>query len=338
MGDNSKIEWTDATWGPIRARNKITGQVGWFCIHASEGCRNCYAERMNLWRGTGLPYLPKHLADIELFLDEETLTQPLRWTRPRMIFVCSMTDLFADFVKQEWIERIFDVMARAKQHTFQVLTKRAYQMLLFISSSPFHYKPLENVWLGFSAEDDQTFHDRWQHACNIAAWGWRVWCSAEPLVGPIDGYYAMRLGFSCANCGDGQGWEGERCSCGDGVYSENPTLAWMVVGGESGPKARPMNPYWASSLRDQCVEFGIPFHFKQWGEWLPFTQLDPSTEAGLDMAADCDTGRYPEHLWFRDVPGGQVLDGTSYRVGKGAAGRLLDGRTWDEYPSTEQSQ
>src|SRR6185295_1326030 len=113
----TKIEWTDATWNPIRARNTKTGKTGWFCTHVSEGCANCYAERINVkpgaTGGTGLPYKPGHLAngDVELFLDENTLTQPLRWRAPRMVFVCSMTDLFADFVPDEWLDRIFAVMA-----------------------------------------------------------------------------------------------------------------------------------------------------------------------------------------------------------------------------------
>ena len=113
MGEHSKIEWTDATWNPIRARRTettiiasegepddtiTTTTLGWHCEHVSEGCRNCYAEAMNRWRGTGLPFKPGHRGEIELFLDERTLLQPLRWQRPRMIFVRSMTDLFADFV------------------------------------------------------------------------------------------------------------------------------------------------------------------------------------------------------------------------------------------------
>ncbi|MEK9751770.1 MAG: DUF5131 family protein [Rhodospirillaceae bacterium] len=110
MGDRSRIEWTDASWTPIRARNRATGKVGWHCEHVSEGCRNCYAERWNRPYGTGLPYKPGHRADVELFLDEQLLTQPLRWRRPRRVFVCSMTDLFADFVPDEWIDRVFAVM------------------------------------------------------------------------------------------------------------------------------------------------------------------------------------------------------------------------------------
>src|SRR5262245_57000175 len=128
MSDNSAIEWTDATWNPIRARNKTTGKVGWHCEHATTGCEFCYSEGFNKRLGTGLAFKPGHRADIELFLDEAMLTLPLRWKKPRKIFVCSMTDLFADFVRDEWIDKMVAVMALAPQHTYQMLTKRAKRM------------------------------------------------------------------------------------------------------------------------------------------------------------------------------------------------------------------
>lgn len=135
MGDKTGIEWTESTWTPIRARNKVTGKVGWHCTHASPGCVFCYAEAMNKRLGTGLPFKPGHEKDIELFLDEEMLTQPLRWKRPRMIFVCSMTDLFADFVPDAWIDKVFAVMAMSPQHVFQCLTKRSGRMRAYCSDS-----------------------------------------------------------------------------------------------------------------------------------------------------------------------------------------------------------
>src|SRR4051794_40445939 len=128
MSDKSAIEWTDATWNPIRARNLKTGKVGWHCEHATTGCEWCYAEGFNKRLGTGLPFKPGHRKEIEIFLCEETLTQPLRWKKPRMIFPGSMTDLFADFVRDEWLDRIFAVMTLTPQHTYQVLTKRAARM------------------------------------------------------------------------------------------------------------------------------------------------------------------------------------------------------------------
>lgn len=136
MAENSGIEWTGSTWTPIRARNKATGKVGWHCEHASDGCRFCYSEmQINRRFGTGLPFKPGHRKDIDLFLDEKMLTTPLRWKRGRMIFVCSMTDLFADFVPDEWIDQLFAVMALTPQHTYQVLTKRAFRMNLYVNDT-----------------------------------------------------------------------------------------------------------------------------------------------------------------------------------------------------------
>jgi protein gp37 len=115
MGDRSNIEWTDASWTPIRARNLATGKIGWHCEHATTGCEFYYAEGMNKRLGTGLPFKPGHRADIEIFLDDEMLLAPLRWKKPRRIFVCSMTDAFADFVTDEWLDKIFAVMALCPQ-------------------------------------------------------------------------------------------------------------------------------------------------------------------------------------------------------------------------------
>lgn len=139
MSEHSTIEWTDSTWSPIRARlkekigRKAKGSLGWHCEHASEGCRNCYAEGFNRRLGTGLDFKPGHRDDVEIFLDEEMLLAPLRWKKPKIIFVCSMTDAFASFVRDEWLDRMFAVMALCPQHTFQVLTKRAERMREYIN-------------------------------------------------------------------------------------------------------------------------------------------------------------------------------------------------------------
>lgn len=165
MGDHSKIEWTDASWNPIRARNKATGKVGWHCEHATTGCEHCYSEGFNKRLGTGLAFKPGHRKDIEIFLDEQMLTQPLRWKKPRRIFVCSMTDAFADFVTDEMLDKMFAVMALCPQHTFQVLTKRAPRMrryMLPTTEIPMLGRlPLERVHLAAAAADD---------ACET--WGW----------------------------------------------------------------------------------------------------------------------------------------------------------------------
>src|SRR6266852_4992529 len=196
MSDKTAIEWTDSTWNPIRARNLKTRKLGWHCEHATTGCEFCYAEGFNKRLGTGLAFKPGHRKDVEIFLDEKMLLQPLRWRAPRMIFCCSMTDLFADFVSDEQIDKMFAVMALCPQHNFQVLTKRARRMREYFgshdigarwaitaesvndavipreSSYPI-FDPitargwtnngLPNVWLGISAERQQEWDERKEH-------------------------------------------------------------------------------------------------------------------------------------------------------------------------------
>lgn len=275
MGDKSKIEWTDASWTPVRARNKATGKIGWHCEHATPGCLNCYSESINIRLGTGLPFKPGHRDDVEIFLDEEMLLAPLHWKRPRMIFVCSMTDLFADFVRDEWIDQIFAVMALAPAHTFQVLTKRPERMLRYMTRWPdgaarFHHValaarkirpdlpngadgwtwklqarwPLQNVWLGVSVEDQRRADERRDDLRAIAELGSTTFVSYEPALGPVDW----------------TGWE----------FTKQ-----IISGGESGPRARPSDIDWFRKTRDFCAVSGIACFVKQLtihGRKLPFNQ------------------------------------------------------------------
>lgn len=250
MAENSGIEWTSSTWTPIRARNKTTGKVGWHCEHASDGCRFCYSEvQINKRFGTGLPFKPGHRKDVDLFLDEKMLIAPLKWRGDRMIFVCSMTDLFADFVPDEWIDRMFVIMALARKHTFQILTKRAERMHAYMTSPEtlkrvrdrkFYMArfdndptwpgwPMPNVWLGASAEDQENFDTRWTHLSKIPAAVRFV--SYEPALAPIT------LGGARPD--------------------------WLIQGGESGPGARMMDLQWARDLRDECAAKGVAYFFKQ---------------------------------------------------------------------------
>jgi protein gp37 len=294
MADNTKIEWTGATWTPVRARAWSIGndgsgreRVGWHCEHVSEGCRHCYAEHINRRLGTGLDFRPDnlrrepmigdspHLEKAEIFLDEKMLTQPLRWRRPRPIFVCSMTDLFGRWVTDEMIDRVFAVMALCPRHTFQVLTKRAERMREYLRDDEVGLRqlraaaelglappgwreenqdaahasahlPLPNVWFGVSAEDQQRFDERVaQLGATPAA---LRFVSAEPLLGPID----------CGNAFDDPP---------DG--SPYGKIDWVIAGGESGPGARPMETAWAESLRDQCAAAGVAFFMKQMAKKAP---------------------------------------------------------------------
>ena len=320
MADKTGIEWTDATWNPIRARNKATGKVGWYCEKVSPGCETCYACRFNEVRlGTGLPYKPGHRKDVDIFLDEKTLLQPLRWKKPRKIFVCSMTDLFGEWVPDEWIAMVFAIMALTPWHTFQVLTKRSKRMREYCRLIRPQYLdaqdeicevrygsrptaitwPLPNVWLGVSAEDQTRADER---VPDLLATPAAVrFVSAEPLLGVLD----MRQTLDRAGM--------------DPVWGlRQAGLHWVIVGGESGPRARPMHPDWARGLRDQCKATGTAFHFKQWGEWIHADQ------PGVDML-----GTAKSHM--HDFGDGHH----AVRVGKKSAGRMLDGVLHGEYPGVE---
>lgn len=326
MGDATKIEWTEATWNPIRG-----------CTRVSEGCRNCYAERVAArFNGPGQPYhgLVERTAKGarwtgKVMLVESVLDQPLRWAWPRMIFVNSMSDLFHEAVPDEWIDRIFAVMAMAPQHTFQVLTKRPERMRSYLEHararcrswrSPFGSGrvfdpfapgsplPLPNVWLGVSAEDQATA-DKRVLALLLTPASVRF-VSAEPLIGPID-FRAIR--WSDVAAMDALTGEVRQGSLPPLVPWPGRFLDWIIVGGESGPGARPMLPDWARSIRDQCAAAHVPFFFKQWGEFAPpsYARVDSS-------------GR--EWVEFRDM----------HRVGKARAGRLLDGAEHNGMPSVRE--
>jgi protein gp37 len=240
MADSTTIEWTDSTWNPV------TG-----CTKISAGCDNCYAERLSeRFRGVaGHPFK----SGFDLTLRPDRLEQPLRWGRPRKIFVNSMSDLFHKGVSEEFVDQVFDTMERATWHVFQVLTKRSSRMRDYVRG---RYGPTGapgHLWLGTSVEDESKV-SRIHHLRQTPA---RVrFLSIEPLIGrmaelPLDG------------------------------------IAWVIVGGESGPRARPIDPRWVRDIRDRCLAVGIPFFFKQWGGLRPKS-----------------------------------------------GGRTLDGREWNQWPST----
>jgi len=218
MGDNSAIEWTDATWNPV------TG-----CTKISPGCKNCYAERLALrLRAMGNP---RYLDGFSITLHHDLLDLPLKWRRPRRIFVNSMSDLFHESVPDDFIHQVFDVMKRAHWHTFQVLTKRAERLaqLAPVLSWP------QNVWQGVSVESAR-YTIRVTELAKVPA---AVrFLSVEPLLGPIS----------------------------DLPLSD---IHWVIVGGESGPNHRPVEPGWVRSIREQCLRARVPFFFKQWGGRTP---------------------------------------------------------------------
>lgn len=305
MADGSKIEWTDATW------NVVIG-----CTKVSPGCDHCYAittahrfqEHPN--EAVAAAYAGTEAGGEwtgRVNLVEARMGLPLQWRRPRRIFVNAQSDLFHEQVPDEFIARVWAVMALAPWHTFQVLTKRHGRMRSLLNSE--HFKdlvavemagplnphprealdlhwPRRNVWLGVSVEDQQRAALRVPALLETPA---AVrWLSCEPLLGPV------RL----------PNW---------------PPVDWVVVGGESGPGARPMHPEWARSLREQCQDSGTPFLFKQWGDW--------GHAEGEQQEGD---------LKLHPLDGDTRYFYLMRRVGKRKAGRLLGGRTWDEYPQEVQ--
>lgn len=222
MADNSSIEWTDATWNPVTGCTKITA-----------GCDNCYAARFSE-RFRGVPGHPFENG-FDLTFRPDRLAQPLSWTRPRMIFVNSMSDLFHKNVPKDYVAQVFDTMEAADWHTYQILTKRSSLLRNFINERYRVHSAPHHMWFGVSVEDARG-SARIAHlrAANAST----RFLSVEPLIGPTG-----KL--------DLQG------------------ISWVIVGGESGPGARPMDPSWAIDVRDQCVRARVPFFFKQWGGRTP---------------------------------------------------------------------
>jgi protein gp37 len=203
------------------------------CTKISRGCDHCYAARFSE-RFRGVPGHPFETG-FDLTLRPERLDQPLLWRRPRMIFVNSMSDLFQKEIPSHFIDHVFDAMERAKWHQFQVLTKRSSLMRAFLNRRYADRVPPKHIWLGVSVEDRFAL-SRVRHLQQAAA-GVRF-LSVEPLLGPIG---AIDLAG----------------------------IDWVIVGGESGPRARPMQPEWAIQVRDQCIDARVPFFFKQWGGLRP---------------------------------------------------------------------
>lgn len=214
MGDKSAIEWTDATWNPV------TG-----CTKVSPGCKNCYAERLAFrLKEMGNP---RYTNGFRVTLHPNQLDLPLRWGKPKMIFVNSMSDLFHEDIPDEYIKKVFATMVKADWHVFQILTKRAERLAKLAPQLPWP----SHVWQGVSVEN-QTWTKRVTALQKVPATV--RFLSVEPLLGPIE-----KLPL-------------------DNIH-------WVIVGGESGPSHRPIKPEWVREIRKQCLTAEIPFFFKQWG-------------------------------------------------------------------------
>lgn len=293
----TKIEWATDVWNPV------TG-----CTKVSEGCRNCYAEGIakRFWG-------ERKFTDVRCHPDR--LDAPRHWKKPRRVFVNSMSDLFHPDVPFEFIDRVFGAMTMACEHTFMILTKRPRMMLDWFNWTT-HNKtglwPLPNVWLGVTVENQKAANERIPLLLKTPAVVRFV--SVEPMLGEVDMTQAMYginpPGMNVFGFTDGFGYE----AC----------LDWVICGGETGPGARPMHPDWARSLRDQCQSAGVPFFFKQWGEYL---DIDTA------MVRELTTSYDSKYMPYTKVPGYEL---PFVRVGKKLAGRLLDGREWNEIPGVKE--
>jgi protein gp37 len=334
MSNQSKIEWTDATWTPIRARvkddaaaiakkkgytslvqiaEKMAGHVGPHCEHVSDGCGNCYSETNNerclTQNGTGLPFDRRSRDLVDIFLDEKILRQPLHWKKARNVFVCSQTDLFGEWTPRSFIDRMINVMAWENRHTYQILTKRGEAMFRYCDAmqklTPQERAarivnagleasglkpvdpdicgkldwPLPNVWWGVSAEDEENADARipWLRKMPAAL----RFVSYEPALGPI-----FRRG-----------------------PDELRGLNWVIIGGESGPGARPFDIEWARNTIAQCKAAGVACFVKQLGA-APGFRLEDEERRG-NMAPSfhhCDraTGLYVKKL--KDRKGGDMSE------------------------------
>lgn len=322
-----KIEWTDATWNPIRG-----------CSRVSHGCENCYAERMaHRFSGKGQPYegltrQTKHgpVWTGKITLVEKALDLPLRWREPKRIFVNSMSDLFHENVPDDFIDRVFAVMALAPKHTFQILTKRAERMHEYINGlrkrsegryfmpalfghaaalakeagderardcfniaankyAGWDTWPLPNVHPGISVEDQETADYRIPYLLNTPAA--IRWISAEPLLEPID-----LTTIAAAKIAGGRFGQ-------DVLNQKYQSIDWVVVGGESGPGARPFNVQWAREIVAQCKDYGVPCFVKQLGS-RPMTPELTHWKAPVELLAD-SSGYW---LKLRDKKGGDMSE------------------------------
>lgn len=264
MGDNSTIEWTDATWNPV------TG-----CSHVSHGCDHCYAEALSLrYRWSTAPWTPEN-AEQNVILHPKRLEKPLTWRKPRMVFVNSMSDLFHPRVPTEYIQAVFGIMKVAKQHTFQVLTKRPKRMRDWCKA--YQLDPLPNVWLGTSIESREYVGRADLVRETPAA---VRFISAEPLLGPLlpDADHMVDQEHVTYPLGDAPVYAWREWADGhDGPGLNLEEIDWLIVGGESGPGHRPIRPEWVRDLKDYCQddcwqgerEGHAAFFFKQWGGAYP---------------------------------------------------------------------
>lgn len=324
---DSNIDWTDKVWNPV------TG-----CTPVSEGCKNCYAKKMS----KRLEVMSiKYKNGFKVTCHPKYLDEPLGWKKPKRIFVCSMGDLFHEDVDLGFLFHVFDTIEQCPQHTFLILTKRPERIRPILyehhdgGSRYFgdeDYHP--NVYLGVSVEDQATADERIPLLLQTPAA--KRFVSYEPALGPVDFERIQWPNKHKVDVLRGGAWDALGCPSGFINHSDMDTLDQIIMGGETGPGARPLHPDWVRSVRDQCKEAGVPFFFKQWGEWLP----------GDQILVDSDNfklvkKRYGEKTYDKDKCGenhkrlkkagfltiiSSEYRGYIWKVGKKNAGHLIDGK------------
>lgn len=306
----TKIQWTDDSWNPLAG-----------CMKVSEGCENCYAERMAVWlSGMGHEKYQRVITakahsiggkqhwQGTVYCDHKALKIPLGWRKGRLIFVCSMSDLFQEAVPFNFVGQLFGIIRKCPHHIFQILTKHTKRMLDYFLANHWN-RNLPNVWLGVSVENaDYMFRIDQLRQISAAT----KFISFEPLLSSIPD-----------------------------INLEG--IDWVIVGGESGPGARPMHPDWVRNIRDQCKAAGVPFFFKQWGTYKPwFAAYSGADRPASYRPMDADAAIFPDgrivyHREIKQMSAGELSSlcggGMCFTwTGKKAAGCLLDGKIYREMP------
>lgn len=292
MPAKTKIEWADYISNPIKARGN--DKQGHACVKVSEGCAHCWASTFNVRLGTGMEYTLPNMQYVNLYLDEQELMRistfkprgPFKNKRDRaLVFLFDMTDVFGDWVEDDWIEQCFSMFMARDDVDFLILTKRPDRMLKFCMDWEETYrKALPNVYMGVSVENERRSLERVESMRQVSKFGWKTVVSYEPALSSVTWLH----------------WE---------------FIDGLICGGESGPRARPMASQWAREAANFCQELGIPYFFKQWGEWVPVGQLAWMTDK---------TTFAQRPIEFQ----GEMM----VRLGKGNAGHLLDGKERREMP------
>ena len=323
MAENTKIEWTDHTFNPW---------IG--CTKVGPGCDHCYAENLMDKRMGVAVWGP---GNERVRTKPANWKMPLRWNaqadafmaqhgRRQRVFCASLADVFDNAVDPQWRADLFGLIQQTPNLDWLLLTKRIGNVRGLLAElahgsdpalSLLDMMPLPNVWIGATiVNQDEADRDIPKLLAVPAA---KRFLSMEPLLGPVDLH--LKREQPCTMC---VSWNCEL----HGRPDDAPCLRrpdWVIVGGESGPRARPMHPDWARSLRDQCEAAGVPFLFKQWGEWMPTIREGDTVKLVFEKGAP----HGPDQPAFHDWPDGQG----AARAGKKAAGRLLNGRTWDGFPN-----